>query len=63
MRAIKEFLKNFAIGYAVSYATTTLVEENQRKKAESQGRQTLDDQVKEEMYKLGRAMEKLDNGQ
>lgn len=63
MNDIGEFLKDFAIGYAVGYAATTIVEENQKREAERQGVQTFDDQTEEEMYELGKALEKINNGQ
>lgn len=63
MSAMTEFLKDFAIGYAVSYAAATLVEEKRKRTAEGQGMQTFDDQFKNEMYKLGRAIKKMDDGQ
>ena len=63
MSDMKEFFKDFVFGYAVSYIATTLVEENQKRTAESQGVQTFDDQFKNEMCKFGKAMGKTDSDQ
>lgn len=53
MSAMKEFLKSFAVGYAVSYLATSAAQTHDEYKAKRDGQMTLEDQFRDELYKLG----------
>ena len=58
---LKDFIKIAAAGYAVSYIATRGIEKAQTEKAARKGQTTVEDEVKDELYRFVDEVEKVLN--